>query len=646
MTHLNNALSSLQASLTDRWSFSLPGLINSAIQSHENNNLIEIEILSKVEPVLANLFDDLNKSLIEGEYANNISSCNQKLQEIDTHITTRAIFDIPGQPDYTAFSQAVFTEEFLLPIRTAIKDYKRLLEVVEGRLNFEPQVNILFNVYKNEFSIDVNSHKDLKLFKLNVQVSLIDHTLSFDNNTFRKLITISHTLSGIASVGSISDILKKKCDFLVSKLTHRFDGDKTTKYAIDFQYHSLNTTNPPELDYYDEIIKGHYDNIQTIEFKNRYKIALTKFNSTPDNLDFDDYHALIKYFKDIRPDLRKLKELRTRYELFYTSTSSVADFDKKSREIVFCYLENNILSLELHEKQINLDNWEEIFSNSINKAESFKNSNFFPYFKIIDQFLIEQIENQYNRNIISFDIIDKLIRAYEVNLTKLSENLKICQETNYLTFQLDFAGSRTKITDVNGISWDCFIASSFVLPMDYKFWFKIVETLRADLVKFKALRDLRISLKEDIKEIYDVKNKLAESDKRHIEILSIFSAIVLFVSNEVQLFTHLKSVTDAVIFTLFFAYALGLFVMLIWFVTRPSSVNLRKLPLTHYVLIGVFLTGFISAGLYLYFDSMAQSNLIRKKQTSFENRIDSLRNEIKMDSLKKVHREFTQGGKP
>jgi hypothetical protein len=640
MIHLDNSLNSLINNLNDQWSASLVTIINATLSDQENNSLLELGIVSILEPILSNAFDDLNRSLIEGEYANDIDIALQKLKDIESHITTRANFTIPGYPDFTVFSQGVFTEKFLLVLRAAVRYYKKLLDAVHNRLNFEPQVTTLFHLYNDPIADNFDSQQDLKLFDLNIQVAIIDHTLSFDNLTLQKLVSIGHILEDIASVGSVSDILKKKCSFLVSKLSHRLDSEKTSQYSIEFDYRPITSVNVPELEYYDEIIKGHYDDVKTDKFNLRYKLALETFNNAPDTLDFDGYHALIKYYKDIKPNLKKIEEVRLSFINFYDNTSPLSLFDLKARDIVFCYIENNLLSLELQKGLFNIDNWESKFLEYTLKADSFKNSNFFPYFKIIDQFLLPAIELQFKKDYINFDIVNRLISAYEVNLIKMSDNLKICQQTNYMSFQLDIDGCQTLITDTNGISWNCFISSSFVLPHNYSEWWQVTDNFRADLLKFKAMRDLRSSLRLDIEEIYQVKNRLAESDKRHIEILSIFAAIVMFVSNEVQMFSHMKSVAEAVVFTLFFAYALGLFVLLIWFVTRPMAVNLWKLPTTHYILLIFFSVGFFAAGGYLYIDAKDVGYIYKNKGIELKSQIRLYKDSITLDSLKQSHGDY------
>jgi hypothetical protein len=76
MTNLNNALTSISNSLDANWSSTLISQIDTIQSPEQNKTLIETELLSKLEPILANLFDDLNKSVIEGEYANDLSNAN------------------------------------------------------------------------------------------------------------------------------------------------------------------------------------------------------------------------------------------------------------------------------------------------------------------------------------------------------------------------------------------------------------------------------------------------------------------------------------------------------------------------------------------------------------------------------------------
>ncbi|WP_293298872.1 hypothetical protein [Pedobacter sp. UBA4863] len=640
MIHLNNAYSSLSANLTDQWLSNLISFVNPQLSEEVNIAILEQEILTKLEPLLANVFDDLNKSIIEGEYSENIGGAKLNLDNIDNYITLRANFDITGHLILTAASQDIFTNRFLSLIRTAVKDYKKLLEIVERSLKFEPEIETLFHLYKRDESIgDVNSQKDLRLFKINVQVALIDHGFSFNNETFRRLVMFSHTLSDIASVGSISDILKKKCNFLISKLAHRLDTDKTIRYAIDFQYQSLPTNNAPEFDYYTTIINGHYDELtQTNEFKNRYKTALAAFEASQP-LDFDQCHSLIKYFKDIKPNLKKLKKLGSLYESFYNSIAPSTDFDKKTHDLLYCYLENNILSLELDENQFNLDNWEEKFNKYTNRADALKNSNFFPYFKILDKFLGKEIINLFSDEEMMISSIDKLLRFYEGNLDRLKKNFNICQEINYLPFQLDLKSCRTIVSDMHGISWNCFIASSFVLPMDYSYWSKKIENYNSELLKFKTMRDLHVAMKKDKEEINRIKDKLSETDKRHIEILSIFAAIVMFVSGEIQIFSKITNINDAVVFTLFFAFSIGVFVVLIWFVTRPTSISLKRLPITHKILVGLFLSGFVGAGGYLYFDRKD----LTTKHVNLDNQIDQAKKQLKLDSINLERKKYKMG---
>lgn len=83
------------------------------------------------------------------------------------------------------------------------------------------------------------------------------------------------------------------------------------------------------------------------------------------------------------------------------------------------------------------------------------------------------------------------------------------------------------------------------------------------------------------------RRSIENSEKKNIEILSIFSAIVLFSFGEIQMFQRLEG-NEIFKFSLLFAYSLIMFVLVIWLITRDYSVSGKlKLPTMHYVLIGL-----------------------------------------------------------
>jgi multidrug efflux pump subunit AcrB len=114
--------------------------------------------------------------------------------------------------------------------------------------------------------------------------------------------------------------------------------------------------------------------------------------------------------------------------------------------------------------------------------------------------------------------------------------------------------------------------------------------LRESLIQFKAICDIQKSVFATIKDIDDknttllasvnnlkqsvdiklnsykssVQDELKENQKNNIQILAIFSGIVMFVSGSIQIFQHAESFKDAAMFMLLFAASLSLFALLIY----------------------------------------------------------------------------------
>ena len=77
----------------------------------------------------------------------------------------------------------------------------------------------------------------------------------------------------------------------------------------------------------------------------------------------------------------------------------------------------------------------------------------------------------------------------------------------------------------------------------------------------------------------DIKNRMEKADRRSIEILGIFAAIVLFSAGGIQIFRFENiTIVDAFKFMLCFSYSLVLFIFLIWLITRE---NIRSVTWIH-----------------------------------------------------------------
>lgn len=72
-------------------------------------------------------------------------------------------------------------------------------------------------------------------------------------------------------------------------------------------------------------------------------------------------------------------------------------------------------------------------------------------------------------------------------------------------------------------------------------------------------------------EIEVLKSDIVDTEKKQIEILGIFSTMVLFVAGNIQIFTKVTSFATGLHFMFIFALCLSLFVLLIWIVSKSSE---------------------------------------------------------------------------
>lgn len=650
MNHLNSASSHLSSGFATNWANSFSSTITDDDITNPQNVLnAEVAILAVLDGLANLFFKDLNFSVISGEYVQDIPLARTKLDIIENQLTSAAQFYIPHLPNTLFVFQETYQSGFMHPIRKSLKNYRLLLDDVERHLNYKPGTTTIFHLIKNDDDIGKkitsNAQTMSVLFGLNIEIAKADHTIAYNRKKFRSILMLKHRLSLSQTPGAVLDILIQKCNFLLYKLSFRLQQNKEKfDYAIDFQYASVQLVEVSEFKKFNNIIKGHYDEgVNPTEFDARLNNAKRKFN-TSNNLTLDEYHALIKYYKDEVGEIHNLKKLDEAYGQFHSTLSSawLSTFDKKAYDIGYCYIENNILSLELQKRLFTLDNWEEKIKKYIDRAVLADNSNFFPYYKIIGEFLIPQIKELFKvKDLEALQKIKGLIQKFEEYLKKLIQNISVCEEIDYLAYQSDFNNAILSVKDSSGQAHDCFISSSFALPLDYIKYREDAEEFKSELYKFRTMYDVQKLTQEDHKDIQMMKAEIDKTDKRHIEILSIFAALVMFVSNEIQIFSKITNMKDAVSYTLFFAYGLGLFVLMIWFITRPEGLRRSSFSLMHIFIVVLFLAGF-GSGLWYVNKKVPVPSAHITVIEKLNYKIDSLKKQRTIDSLKLPRTRITK----
>ena len=155
-----------------------------------------------------------------------------------------------------------------------------------------------------------------------------------------------------------------------------------------------------------------------------------------------------------------------------------------------------------------------------------------------------------------------------------------------------------------------FFASSFVLPPSHLEIEKHYKEIEEKFNKLNSYLEFSLffnnetkeikSIKENItlfsdnqtKEINEIKESVKQTDKRSIETLTIFTAIISFIIGNVALFKFIKTFYEALIFILIYAIALSIFVLLIFVSTKGvEEIKSYKKILIWFYAVSILLLG-------------------------------------------------------
>lgn len=272
-----------------------------------------------------------------------------------------------------------------------------------------------------------------------------------------------------------------------------------------------------------------------------------------------DYYFLAKYYKDIekKPDL--LEELYDWYK---------SKYPLKSKNILFIW--NHLLSL-----LVNKNKWEESdkiekIYNDLNNIQNWNIKNYFTYLKYVEykiKIFYWTLKNDKdlkdNKDINSKKkILEELCR--EIKEIKKDKIDSIYESWSY--FEID--DSDNFLINTSSILQDKIdkLYSPNLIKIDEKYnkdtrverLSSKIEFLESTIIQIENLWHQVSFYKKEIE------NKFNDSRNWQIEILAIFSAIVLFVSWSIQLFTRLEDLQSAIIFTLFFAWSICILVSMVF----------------------------------------------------------------------------------
>jgi hypothetical protein len=618
--------------------------INNPIFNSSNPEYLQ-NLLSLVNNTHNDLIYNLHLSVISGEYIEDLKF-EERLEEFK--ILIEGIPSIPDSQILLAEIESlsnILMQEFYLPYERALKYYRNLVSYSNTIINGNLQETIMDvflhpdNLSENKKSVQLESINDF--IKYNIKLAKIDLSIVTSDTILKELLLIKEGLENKNNKSFIFKLLLNKCNFLIKKIILRYKKTALL-YKINFKYSSLKpeTFEVGEFDYFDRNIAVHDSNNPDIESTNLPKYneyirtSQSKFIDNSE-LTYEDYHTLIRYYKDISPDKLSLKKLIDAFEKEILK-KNLSNFDIRAHNISLNNLRNHYFSFLLSEKTNTLEIINEYFNKIVLTQKSTRIFNFFPYERFI-KYLFCQLKVIYEKN-----TSESEIEKAEVLLTRLKDlikdlklNFSWCEENKFLNFQHPFAEcvfnykhSETELIPI-------FLNSSFVLPTNFNDDENKIKELIEELVSFETIHKVHRSISKEKKEIRETKdevketkNKLDQSDKRNIEILSIFSAIVVFATATTQLFPFIKSTSGALQFMLVFSFSLCSFVLVIWLITRESEIRKLDFPILHKSFLAAFILITIILGIESYY--FKEPNFITYTE---KFKTDS----INISQLKKIH---------
>jgi hypothetical protein len=553
----------------------------------------ELEIASITNQLAGEFFELLNFSVLGGEYTVSSSAgiklINQIKEQVDKIPSTLETIQNLKNREQSQF----LLLGYLTPIRKSLRAYQHLLHQLEKKTAHD---TMLFSGWRESkenstlMEIDPSVKNLAEVFISNILIALSDHNLSVDQTQLKSLLLAKRKLEDITITPFYKAIILDKCEFLIRKINYRFQEDKKNfLYAFEFQDSKIDESKElKHFGLFNEKTRLHYGIGTEVSQKDWSHLYEKIIKDEVEN--FNDYHSILQFYKDRVKDRNRISNLKPIFnatcEKRFKETDSV--FDHEAIFINKNYFINNEFSLLL-------SNEDATFHDALDQLNQIRTlqketgvNNYFPYLKFCE-FLCILIDKRISNLRLTEDEVKKYLSHLNRALEEAFKSFEWCKDSKFLSFQLPRAEAIIKHHH-NGKSYDLFMASSFVLPINYVKVERDLKDIEKKIDSIKIILDVHKTISEEKSEIRRIKEEIEKIDRRSIEIIGIFAAIVLFTSGSIQIFS-IKDVTikDGLSWMLMFSYSLVLFVFLIWLITR-DGLAIKSLSILHWL----FLFGLLS----------------------------------------------------
>ena len=526
MSYLNDCREFLAKEFPNEWIEEYL-IINEATGENGFNCHFDI----KLKKVLKKYPEFFINSIITGEYidSNNFTSI---LHEVTIKIEELTTYDFENL-SYTAFQELNKFNKYLMYFVTKYIGFQKYISSYNSNSNS----HLIFKLEKDNI-INEYASSLLSTFLAFISLYTFEHFLSEKLEFIRLILNWENRLEESDIDERYHQVFRAKIQFLKFKLLYRYklnlESDinsefVSTGYLVNNEEVPLNQipTNPvqyEELKAWEIYLINHYHIDQHID-KKYFNDEFNKIkNIQIENRNIIQLHFCIKYFKDVVQDKKNLKHIVNEIERRYTIKN---DFIYGK---IYLYALNNLLSIYCkfkdNKKIISVSKKIEVFQNQT------QNKNFFCDLKLLDyksQELFKKIDE--SKGITGFNG-DK----YKDDFAKLEELIKKTRNRinwsdshQNLVFQLDYNDSVVNVSNFNLPIKKIYFPSSFVLPIathENLIEFNKIEEL---FLAYKTKYELYNNLLPDINSIKEAKEDIKRIEKKSLETITVFTAIISFI---------------------------------------------------------------------------------------------------------------------
>jgi hypothetical protein len=579
---------------------------------------ISKELGNHVQKSLVEVFELLNISVLRCEYliCENIDDQIELIIQSLNSIPNLMIEDTKIQ----RLIEINVHDNYRSSIQIALNRYSSFIQGVRHIFALDPkdfifEHNPVYESLRENPNFVTSSINEINFFFVNLTISGLEFFIEPTEKYLSELLkTIDSLRRDLQRFGSneFSQTLIEKCEFLAAKWVLRkqhSDPDKTIYYIKDGKVADVHIDhfNNLYLDKWKKVIESHY------EINSNWKSLITSdFHNTKtlsnESLSLGELHRRVKYYKDVKPDLIKIKELVEEVERRLNSGNCKPGFEYYIRASCCMYVKNNFFSALLAKHNSSRQEVDNAYDNIKSMQAQTGLKNFFPQYKYL-QYNIEYLESIYNNSDLTplqkLESVKNILEKCEELIKDYKENLKwTSSHFNYL-YQLSYEECLIDVTNIK-LQKLC-LPSALFLPIDIQKENNKFEKIMERFYKLKTRYDVFETLIPDLESLRNtrqgiegLKNDIQNREVRSMEIIGIFTAIVTFVAASIPTFRYIESAYHAFLFMYALAGSLGIFVFLILALHRGGVGKLKEHKWPLMVIAVLALTAW---GLLIYFDS-------------------------------------------